>query len=147
MPRIRLAYSAELRARVKELGLADSVVFTGHRSDVRDVICACDVTVSTSIQPPESFGRAVLESVRLGRITLGYDHGGVGEVLGTVYPEGRVPLRDVETLAAKLADAATGRMAAPEPSSHFLLSTMQDRELALYNELCSQPPVSAQRAA
>ncbi|MEZ6123878.1 MAG: glycosyltransferase [Planctomycetaceae bacterium] len=142
----RRAYSAELRKRIQELKLEQSVVFTGHRSDVRDVICACDVTVSTSIQPPESFGRAVLESIRLGRVTLGYDHGGVGEVLGTVYPEGRIPLRDVRTLAARLLAAANGSLKAPLPNTEFLLSTMQQRELALYEELCGVPSTDRQAA-
>ena len=65
-------------------------------------MCVSDAVVSTSIQPPESFGRTVLESVKLGRPTVGYDHGGVGEVLEKIYPQGRVPLQDTDTMAEKL---------------------------------------------
>lgn len=141
----RTNYAAELRARIAQLGLVGQVTFTGHRSDIRDVVAACDVSVSTSIKPPESFGRAVLESVRLGKITLGYAHGGVGEVLSTVFPEGRVPLQDVETLAFRLEDALHGRIAPPPPNQNFLLKDMQRKTLNTYRELCT--PASAERVA
>lgn len=140
----RTKYSRELRARIKGLGLEQQIVFTGHRSDIRDVISVCNVAVSTSIQPPESFGRAVLESVRLGKITLGYAHGGVGEVLSTVYPEGRVPLQDVATLAQRLNEARSGNLTPPAPSTHFLLETMQQKELAIYRDLCARKSTSAE---
>ena len=140
----RTAYARELRRRIQQLDLTDRVVFTGHREDIQDVIAACDVSVSTSIRPPESFGRAVLESVRLGKITLGYAHGGVGEVLSTVYPEGRVPLQDVETLAEKLQRAKTGGLNPPPPNEHFLLSAMQQKTLNLYHRLTT---ARIQRAA
>ncbi|MEQ9408300.1 MAG: glycosyltransferase [Fuerstiella sp.] len=143
----RLAYARELRNRVLQLGLQEQIVFTGHRSDIRDVICACDVTVSTSTKPPESFGRAVLESVRLGRITLGYAHGGVGEVLSTVYPEGRIPLQDVNMLARRLKDARDGTLPRPTPNRHFLLEDMQRRELKLYQDLAGHSTDVADIAA
>ena len=131
----RKAYSLELRARIRTLGLTEQVVFTGHRNDIKDVISICDVSISTSIRPPESFGRAVLESVRLGKITLGYAHGGVGEVLSTVFPAGCVPLQDVDFLAAQMAAAMDGRIAPPAAGSQFSLAAMQKAELQLYDEL------------
>lgn len=143
----RTAYSAELRRRISEAGLSDQITFTGHRSDIRDVISACNVSVSTSIQPPESFGRAVLESVRLGRITLGYAHGGVGEVLSTVYPEGRIPLQDVSVLADRLKACYEGRLLPPQPTDHFLLETMQQKVLAVYHSLCGDSPSQHSAAA
>ncbi len=133
----RTNYSNELRARITELELNDQITFTGHRSDIKDVISACDVSVSTSIKPPESFGRAVLESVRLGKITLGYAHGGVGEVLSTVYPEGCVPLQDVEFLASRLHAAKSGQIQPPRENRDFLLKTMQDKTLAIYKQLAA----------
>lgn len=131
----RVNYATELRAKIAELGLIDQITFTGHRADIKDVVAACDVSVSTSIKPPESFGRAVLESVRLGKITLGYAHGGVGEVLSTVFPEGRIPLQDVSTLAARLKEAKAGEIAIPAENREFLLETMQSRTLNIYKEL------------
>lgn len=141
----RKTYAAELRARISELQLTDQVTFTGHRNDIKDVIAACDVSISTSIKPPESFGRAVLESVRLGKITLGYAHGGVGEVLSTVYPDGCVPLQDINHLAERLQNAYDGTVKPPCPGDQFSLQLMQDKELQLYQSLCS--PTVALRAA
>ena len=141
----RQTYAAELRAKIDELQLIDQLTFTGHRSDIKDVIAACDVSISTSIKPPESFGRAVLESVRLGKITLGYAHGGVGEVLSTVYPEGCVPLQDIPFLAKRLQNAYDGTIKPPSPGNEFSLQLMQDKELQLYQSLCR--PTQALRAA
>lgn len=144
----RRAYSASLRACIQELQIQDQITFAGHRTDVKDVLCASDVVISTSYKPPESFGRAVLESLRLGKITLGYDHGGVGEVLATVFPEGRIPLNDTVMLAGRIRDAFEGRISRPQPSQHYLLQTMLDKELHLYAQLCgnSQPMKTARVA-
>lgn len=141
----RKAYSEELRVKIRELNLQSQVVFTGHRSDIKDVISICDVSISTSIRPPESFGRAVLESVRLGKITLGYAHGGVGEVLSTVFPDGCVPLQDIDRLANRIAAAKDGQIKPPLPGTEFSLATMQQTELSLYGRLCG--PSAARRAA
>lgn len=142
----RVNYAAELRARIAALGLVEQITFTGHRSDIKDVIAACDVSVSTSIKPPESFGRAVLESIRLGKITLGYAHGGVGEVLSRVFPEGCIPLQDVATLASRLKAAKAGEIEIPAENNDFLLETMQARTLSIYREL-SLERLSCQSAA
>jgi glycosyltransferase involved in cell wall biosynthesis len=115
------------------------VTFTGHRSDVREIMSISDVVLSTSIEPPESFGRTVLEAVKLGRPTVGYDHGGVGEVLGTVYPEGRVPPRATEAMAAKIAAIHRGELAGPPPTSRFELSQLLDEEIDLYESLVAAP--------
>ena len=94
--------------------------------------------VSTSILPPESFGRTVLESVRLGRPTVGYAHGGVGEVLSTVYPAGRVALQDTAAMAAKLAQVYRGELPPPEPTAAFELSQMVGQEIDLYESMVAE---------
>ncbi len=137
----RAAYAAELRDAVRQRGLAENVTFTGHRADVRDVLASCDACVSLSTKP-ESFGRAVLESVALGVPTLGYDHGGVGDVLARVYPAGRIPLGDLDAAAHRLAQLAAGDMAPPaaDPTLGGLtLQAMLDRTLAMYESLAQAP--------
>lgn len=130
----RLAYARELRETVVAKGLNDHVTFTGHRKDIREVLAVSDAVVSLSTKP-ESFGRSVLEAVRLGRPVVGYDHGGVGEVLGQVYPQGRTPLSDVGALVDRLADLATGNTDPPGPiGDAFLLGDMLDRTIAMYQE-------------
>lgn len=139
----RASYVNELKDKVKSLGLSNHVVFTGHRSDIRDVISVCNVVVSTTYQPPESFGRAVLESLRLGKVTFGYDHGGVGEVLGHAYPEGRIPLRDTDALADRIADAMQGELNAPKNTKPFPLTEMQDKTIQLYQQLVTDRDAAA----
>jgi glycosyltransferase involved in cell wall biosynthesis len=134
----RPKYASELQARVRELHLQEQVVFAGHRHDIREVISACDVVVSTTYQPPESFGRAVLESVRLGKITLGYNHGGVGEVLSAVYPDGLIPLRDTAALADRLLAAKNNAIQPPKVTCEFLLEDMQARTIEIYESLCGE---------
>jgi glycosyltransferase involved in cell wall biosynthesis len=134
----RKAYAESVYAEVERLALSNDVTFTGHRSDLREIMCVSDVVVSTSIQPPESFGRTVLESVKLGRPTLGYDHGGVGEVLGKIYPQGRVPLQDTDTMAEKLGAVYRADLAPPGPTNEFDLPALLAKEIDLYEALVAE---------
>lgn len=91
------AYLAELRAKVTAMGLEHDITFTGQRSDLREIMAASDLVLSLSTQP-ESFGRSVLEALSLDVPVVGYDHGGVGELLRCYQPEGCVTLGDSEAL-------------------------------------------------
>jgi glycosyltransferase involved in cell wall biosynthesis len=133
----RRRYARELRERVARERLGDRVVLTGERRDVREIAAEARIVLALSTKP-ESFGRATLEALRLGTPVLGYDHGGVGEILSAVYPEGAVPLGDVGELtdrAAKLI-AAPKRLAAP--TGRFTKREMLERTLALYEELAGE---------
>lgn len=134
----KAAYAEELKAAVTAAGLTSRITFTGHRSDMRETLSQCDLVFALSTQP-ETFGRAVLEALRLGRPVIGWDEGGVGDILARCYPQGRVPPGDVATL-----EAATRRwLAAPDrpaPCPHFLLSTMCDETLALYAAMAAGRP-------
>ena len=129
----RLAYAQELHETVAKRGLDAHVTFTGHRGDIREVLAVSDAVVSLSTKP-ESFGRSVLEAIRLGRPVVGYDHGGVGEVLAEIYPQGLTPLRDSKALADRLAAIAIGNAPPPGPIDAFLLSDMLDRTIAMYQD-------------
>ena len=50
----------EVKNKVKEMGLSDSVIFTGPRTDVSDILSAIDVFVFPSLF--EGFGLALLEA-------------------------------------------------------------------------------------
>ncbi|GBL46756.1 glycosyltransferase [Sulfuriferula multivorans] len=54
---------------------------------MREVFAVSDIVLSLSSKP-ESFGRTVLEALRLGTPVVGYNHGGVGEILAAAYPAG-----------------------------------------------------------
>lgn len=131
----RPGYARELRERLTQDGLQDDVSFIGHRKDMREIYAVSDLVLSLSTRP-ESFGRTVLEALSLGRPVIGYDHGGVGEVLGTVYPVGLVPLGDVPALVERTLTLLDN--APPVPQEHpYQLSTMLAATLALYEKLAA----------
>jgi glycosyltransferase involved in cell wall biosynthesis len=84
------AYLQELQQQARELGITEDLVFLGHRSDLRELMAVSDIVTALS-QQPESFGLSVLEALALGRPVVGYDCGGVGELLSALFPEGKVP--------------------------------------------------------
>ncbi len=133
----RLQYAQSLREKIERLDLEKDVTFTGHRSDIREIMSASNAVVSMNIQRPESFGRTVLEAVKLGRPTIGYAHGGVEEVLSQVYPAGCVPLQDLAGMAEKLTQVYSGKLLPPEPTDKYELSRMLDKEIALYESLAN----------
>ena len=95
-----------------------------------------NVVLSLS-ERPESFGRTTLEALSLGVPAAGWDHGGVGEILERLYPEGRVPTGDLDALARRV--AALLERPPPVPASHpFTLQAMLDRTLALYGEVTGE---------
>lgn len=129
----RPRFLEELQAQVAGAGLTGEIVFTGHRSDIREVMAASDLVLSLSRQP-EAFGRTTLEALSLGVPVIGYDHGGVGEVLGRIYPGGRVPLGDLATLQARAVQFMDQAPPVPSPQP-FSLQRMLDETLDLYQSL------------
>lgn len=95
-------YLEQLRTRFHEAQLSSHITWLGVRPDLRDVLCACDITLSLAHEPA-TFNRPILEALALGRPVTGYDHGVVGELLEGFMPEGRVKPQD----AAAMADTIT----------------------------------------
>ncbi|MDI3514693.1 MAG: hypothetical protein PWP40_1922 [Rhodocyclaceae bacterium] len=130
----RPGYAKEIRERVQTEGLGERIVFTGHRSDVREIYAISDCVLSLS-STPESFGRTVLEPLAMGRPVVGYAHGGVAEILGELFPHGAVAKGDVAAAAARAADVVAGRTPVVEFNTRFLLERMQAQTLAVYGAL------------
>ncbi len=136
-PRKR-AYLAELQQLVAQLNLTNDVTFVGHRSDLREIMAVSHLVCSLSTSP-ESFGLTTLEALALGRPVIGYDHGGVGELLRELFPAGRVPLRDEDAL---LATTQNLLISAPIPApvrEPFTLNAMCRGTLEIYRELMAAP--------
>lgn len=130
------AYLDELMELLAEKGLQNEVTFLGHRSDVREIMAVSDVICALS-QQPESFGRTVLEAMALGRPVLGYDCGGVGELLNILFPEGKVLLGDAGKLAQRAREILDGRALPRVPEGAFTLEAMCALTLNLYRDLLS----------
>lgn len=127
------AYLAELEASVAQRGLAGDVTFTGQRGDLREIMAVSDIVLSLSKQP-ESFGRTVTEALSLGRPVIGYNHGGVGEQLLRMFPQGLVPIGDMDSLVEKCRalDVSAPVTLKTPPST---LQDMLDMTLAVYESL------------
>lgn len=129
----RLKYADSLHRLVRERGLEAHITFTGERSDIREVFASSNLVLSLS-QQPESFGRTVLEALALGVPVVGYDHGGVGEILADIFPEGRVKAGDLDELTARV--AAFLNKTPNVPAGHaYTLQRMLDDTLEVYASL------------
>lgn len=129
----REKYVQELTGEVEsDPVLADSVRFLGHRTDLREIMCVSDIVLSLS-NKPEAFGRTVLEALSLGTKVVGFDHGGVGEMLGRLFPVGAVPVGDTESAARVISSLLVGR---PTIGDHeWTLERMCQSTIEMYEEL------------
>ncbi len=74
------AFVAHLHRMVAELGLTDTVVFAGLRSDVPRLLSALDVLAHTSVEP-EPFGLVIIEGMAAGLPVIATRAGGAAEVI------------------------------------------------------------------
>ena len=93
-------YQAELEKKIIDSEIQELVTFTGFRHDVKNIIAVSNIVYSLSSEP-ESFGRTVIESIKLKTPVIGYDHGGVGEQLKLLFPEGLVIPKNMPELYKK----------------------------------------------
>jgi len=129
-------YLAELKTATRERGLTQRLHFLGHRNDLREILAISDVVLSLT-QKPESFGRTTLEALCLGTPVLGYDHGGVGEILDALFPPGKIRAGDYDLAANRLREWSL--MAPPAPLKNpFTLEAMLSNTLRNYSDLYSQ---------
>src|SRR5690606_36052959 len=135
----RAAYVAELEAHARALGVADAVAITPPTAAIAAAYAASDLVLQLS-RKPEAFGRTVVEALAVGRPVLGWDHGGVGELLRELQPDGAVAPFDAAALQARARGlvARGAAAAATIPSAalrRYTLRSMQDATLSVYDEL------------
>lgn len=127
-------FEIELRGLAEKLEVADEITFLGHRKDVREVMAVSDLVLSLS-RDPEAFGRVSLEAISLGKPVVAYNHGGVGEQLRVLFPQGLVPVSDESALLG----CATALLREGESpgtvDGSFLLEGMLESTLQVYQKL------------
>lgn len=126
-------FAAELRAQVRAAGLENEITFTGHRSDLKEIMAVSDVVLSLSLDP-EAFGRVSLEALSLGVPVAGYNHGGVGEQLAAILPEGLICVGDVGQAADLVRRWRSEPPQVPQ-AQPFTLERMLNDTLNVYLEL------------
>ena len=131
----REAYLAELEALMQTLGIADAVAMTPATDAIAAAYAASDLVLQLS-RKPEAFGRTVVEALSVGRTVLGWDHGGVGELLRELQPLGAVAPFDIDALASR-ARELLAQPPSPPANIPYTLRAMQEATLGLYAELRS----------
>lgn len=74
------AHNQYLQNRARQLGLADSVHFAGHREDALPLMSGCEAICHCSLEP-EPFGMVVLEAMALGKPVVATRSGGPEEII------------------------------------------------------------------
>ncbi|TYT25885.1 glycosyltransferase family 4 protein [Luteimonas viscosa] len=129
----RKAYGAELRRRALEAGVDHAIAITPATGAIAEAFAASDLVLQLS-RKPESFGRTVVEALSVGRPVVGWDHGGVGELLRALQPAGAVAPFDADALL-RTVRAALARPPSLPDTIAFTLQAMQDATLSVYDEL------------
>ena len=128
----RETYARDLRSTIEsDSGLREHVVMLGHRDDLRELMSVADVVLSLSVHP-EAFGRTVLEALALGRQVVGFDHGGVGELLHRFFSHGAVPLGNIRAVAERVVDLV--RNPQPIRVPDHTLEKMNAKTMDMYRE-------------
>lgn len=125
-------YAAKLQQWFKEKGVEERIVWVGIQNSMANLYAVADVVLSTSIRP-ESFGRTVVESLAIGTPVIGYNHGGVGEILSEIFPQGKVELNNQIQLSNKINEAIEHEPKVKN-SQPYSLNNMLEQTLKLYRE-------------
>ncbi|MCL1635548.1 glycosyltransferase [Luteimonas sp. SX5] len=135
----RERYIAELQAAAAAHGVGEAVAITEATSAIAQAYAASDLVLQLS-RKPEAFGRTVIEALSVGRPVLGWAHGGVGELLRELQPQGAVPPFDAAALQAAALQLLAHPSASTVTMSAYTLQAMQAATLDCYRELTDHDP-------
>jgi glycosyltransferase involved in cell wall biosynthesis len=94
------SFTAELKILARELGVEDCVTFAGARSDIPQIMAACDVFTLPSFEEP--FGLVFLEAMAMQRPVVAVDNGGTPEVVEHGRSGLLSPAQDIDALARNI---------------------------------------------
>ena len=135
----------EIRARIREHGLQDSVRLLGTRDDMPALYNACDLMLLSSFK--EGFSNAVVEALACGKPVVASDVGGNAEAIssrdfGWIHPPG-----DGDALTAQLAEAFSNPEALRSMASAcrargevFSLDRLVEKTEKLYRDAIARLP-------
>jgi glycosyltransferase involved in cell wall biosynthesis len=126
-------YRDELEGLAERYGVLDRITFAGARTDMADWLAAAAIVFSLCADPPEAFGRTVPEALHLGVPVIGWDHGGVQEVLAAIFPRGAVTPGDRAQLLERAREFLRDRPNVGRSDRFGLRESMQ-KTLAVYHQ-------------
>ena len=124
------SFLKELIDEAIKLNIEDKISFIGHRSDIKEIMSISKIIFSLSNEP-EAFGRTTMESLKIGVPVIGYGHGGVGEQLKKVFPQGIIKKNDISA-AVSLCKKWIKKTPKVRKTELFNLETMQTNTLKIY---------------
>lgn len=127
-------FETTLKSLTARHGLEAKITFLGHSDDLREILRVADIVYSLTIEP-EAFGRTTIEALGLGTPVIGYDHGGTGEILQQMFPQGLVPPRDISAAVETTCSLLNAPVAVPTEHP-YKLARMQADTIEIYKELC-----------
>jgi glycosyltransferase involved in cell wall biosynthesis len=136
----------DMERLAKELGIAEQVIFLGHREDIPDLMAAADVLLLTSRS--EGIPQAISQALGVGLPVVATRVGGVPELIETEVTGLLVPPEDAGAVAAALqrvaADPEAAKGLAERGQRHALsrlsLQAMLDRTEDEYRRLLAKAP-------
>ncbi len=130
------AFLTLLKTKIAELHLEKDITFTGHRSDLQDILASSNIVLSLA-KEPEAFGRTTIEALSMGVPVIGYNHGGIAEQLAICFPEGQVAVGDIQAVANKI---SSWQHVMPQVNTQhpFTLQNMCQQTLNIYQKLCKE---------
>jgi glycosyltransferase involved in cell wall biosynthesis len=143
---------SSLEALAREAGLAERARFLGRRSDVPDLLGACDVVVVPSRR--EGLGVAALEAMATGRPVIASAVGGLAEAVVDLRTGLLVPPEDPAALARALAELlrdpalreALGREGSRRVAESYSAEQMVESYVRLYESVLGEWAEQRQRA-
>lgn len=130
-------YRDELEGLAERYGVLNRISFVGARTDMRDWLAASEIVFSLCSDPPEAFGRTVPEALHLGIPVIGWDHGGVQEVLSEVFPQGAIPPGDRQQLTERAREFLHHRPLVANSAAFGLRESMQ-KTMAVYHQALTE---------
>ena len=127
------SYRATLQRLIARLALAKHVTFTGPQQDMRAWYAAAEIVYNLSDNPPEAFGRTVLEALSTGTPVLAWDQAGPAEQLSKLFPAGKVPVNDLDALTARSIALLEQPVQVP-PNMAFTLAASMQATMAVYRQ-------------
>lgn len=127
-------YRHELERLISANGLRENITLTGHRTDLQNIIALSKAVLSLS-KEPEAFGRTTIEALSMGVPVIGYAHGGVAEQLNALFPQGKMPVGDIERTSAALRNFLSTSFPQVKENTSFTLDSMCAKTIEVYRNL------------
>lgn len=139
------SFERELKDLAAQLQISKSVMFTGFRTDIPNLMKMMDVVVLASTLP-EPFGRVIVEAMGVGTPVVATRPGGPSEIIKDGATGYLVPPNDPETMADRIAALLSdrerakrmGREAALDVGARFSAQSQTDRLAAIFLRACAR---------